>query len=467
MRWVACLLIPSVLAAEDWTQFRGPNGAGVSLSKNLPEHFDSETNLVWRTALPPGHSSPVFTADRIFVTAFEGKALLTICLDRATGRVMWRSAAPRNRVEIFEPTNGPASPTPVTDGTNVYVFFGDFGLLSYGPNGNERWRLPLGPFNNVNGHGSSPILADGKLVLICDQDTGSFLLSVDSENGRVLWKIMRPEYTRGYATPAVYRPPKGPVELIVPGSFQVASYAIETGEKLWWIGGMAWQLKSVPLIDGDRIFVNGWEIGGDSDQRRKIPDFARILADYDKDHDGKLSPSEAPPHNASDWFTDTDLNHDGYIDEREWQFYQERSTAENCLVAIRAGGRGDVSRSHVLWKYRKALPNTPSPLLYQGVIYLVRDGIFTSLNPENGAVFKQARLTGALGRYWSSPVAADGKIFVVSEDGKVVVLRAAPEWEILAINNLDEESFASPAILDGRLYVRTRLALYCFARRGR
>ena len=422
--------------------------------------------MVWRTALPPGHSSPVFTDNRIFVTAFEGKSLLTICLDRVTGTVQWRRVAPRDREETFQETHGPSSPTPVTDGTNVYVFFGDFGLLSYGPDGNERWRLALGPFNNVNGHGSSPILADGKLVLICDQDTGSYLLAVDSQNGRVVWKTMRPEYTRGYATPGVYRPSQGPAEVIVPGSFEVASYNIETGEKLWWVRGMAWQLKSVPLIDGDRIFVNGWEIGGDQQQRSRLPGFTNVLAQYDKDHDGRLSRAEAPPHNASDWFDDTDLNHDGYIDEREWRFYEARNQSENCLVAIRTGGHGDITKSHVLWRYRKALPNTPSPLLYEGVIYMIRDGIFTSLNPDTGMAYKQARLTGALGRYWSSPVAADGKIFVASEEGKVVVLRAAPEWEILAINNLDEDAFATPAIVEGRLYVRTRAALYCFARRG-
>ena len=466
MRWLGWLLIPIALAAADWTQFRGPNGSGVSPSKDLPEHFDAQKNVVWRTALPLGHSSPVFTIDHIFVTAFEGKTLLTICLGRASGKVLWRRQAPREREEVFEQTNGPASPSPVTDGTNVYVFFGDFGLLSYGPDGNERWRLPLGPFNNVNGHGSSPILADGRLVLICDQDTGSYLLAVDASSGRVLWKTMRPECTRGYATPAVYRPKNGPAELIVPGSFEVASYAIETGEKVWWVRGMAWQLKCVPIIDDDRIFVSGWEVGGDQEQRPKIPDFAKMLAEYDKDHDGKLSHSEAPPGNFSNWFAEIDLNHDGYIEEREWQFYEARTAAENCLVAIRAGGRGDVTKSHVLWRYRKALPNTSSPLLYRGVIYLVRDGIFTSLNPENGEVFKQARLTGALGRYWSSPVAADGRIFVVSEDGRVVVLRAAPEWEILAVNNLDEDTFATPAILDGRIYVRTRDALYCFARHG-
>jgi outer membrane protein assembly factor BamB len=466
MRWLGWLLVQIALAGADWTQFRGPNGSGVSPSKDLPEHFDAQKNVVWRTALPLGHSSPVFTTDHIFVTAFEGKTLLTICLGRASGKVLWRRQAPREREEVFEQMNGPASPSPVTDGTNVYVFFGDFGLLSYGPDGNERWRLPLGPFNNVNGHGSSPILADGRLVLICDQDTGSYLLAVDASSGRVLWKTMRPECTRGYATPAVYRPKNGPAELIVPGSFEVASYAIETGEKVWWVRGMAWQLKCVPIMDDDRIFVSGWEVGGDQEQRPKIPDFAKMLAEYDKDHDGKLSHSEAPPGNFSNWFGEIDLNHDGYIEEREWQFYEARAAAENCLVAIRPGGRGDVTKSHVLWRYRKALPNTSSPLLYRGVIYLVRDGVFTSLNPENGAVFKQARLTGALGHYWSSPVAADGKIFVVSEDGRVVVLRAAPEWEILAVNNLDEDTFATPAIVDGRIYVRTRAALYCFARRG-
>jgi len=120
----------------------------------------------------------------------------------------------------------------------------------------------------------------------------------------------------------------------------------------------------------------------------------------------------------------------------------------------------------VLWRYRKALPNTSSPVLYKGLIYFVRDGIFTSLSPENGEPHKQARLAGAPGRYWSSPVAADGKIFVASEDGKVVVLRAVPDWEILAVNHLDEETFATPAIVDDRIYVRTRAALYCFAKRG-
>jgi hypothetical protein len=126
VRWLAWLLVPIALAAADWPQFRGPNGSGVSRSKGLPEHFDARKNLVWRTALPAGHSSPVFTAEHIFVTAFEGKVLQTLCLDRESGRILWRRQAPRDRQEAFQETNGPASPSPVTDGVNVYVFFGDF-----------------------------------------------------------------------------------------------------------------------------------------------------------------------------------------------------------------------------------------------------------------------------------------------------------------------------------------------------
>jgi outer membrane protein assembly factor BamB len=458
------VLFAALTPAADWNQFRGPNGSGISLSKNIPERLE-QRYLIWKTPLPQGHSSPVFTDDRIFVTAFEAKALLTICLDRSTGRILWRRAAPREREESFEPTNGPASPSPVTDGSNVFVFFGDFGLLSYGPDGNERWRLPLGPFNNANGHGSSPILADGKLVLICDQDTDSFLLAVDPKSGRVLWKTPRPEYTRGYATPAVYRPKNGPAELIVPGSFEVAAYALDSGEKLWWVRGLAWQLKSVPLIDRDRIFVSGWEIGGDEERHAKLPDFARVLEEYDTNHDGKLSRRELPAEFSAQWWSDNDLDHNGLIDEREWQFFLTRSAAENCLVAIRAGGRGDVTKSRVMWRYRKALPNTSSPLLYQGVLYLIRDGIFTSLNPETGEVYKLARLPGALGTYWSSLVAADGKIFLASEEGKIVTVRADPDWSILAISALDEDIFATPAILDGQIYIRTRSAMYCFAKK--
>lgn len=447
----------------DWPQFRGPNGAGVADDRPLPAEFSPTQNVAWKTAVPPGHSSPVLTANRIFLTAAEKDTLLTLCLDRPTGKILWRREAPRPRKEEFQPTNSPASPSPVTDGQNVYVFFGDFGLISYTADGAERWKLPLGPFNNQNGHGSSPILAGNMVILICDQDTDSYLLAVDQVTGKVRWKTPRPDSTRGYATPAVYQPKNGPAELIVPGAFQVVCYSLATGERLWWVRGMAWQLKSVPVIDGDIIYVSGWESGGDNDPPDVIT-WPQALEKYDSNHDGRISRAEAP-FKSEGSFRDTDLDRDGLIDEREWNFYRARRTSRNNIVAIRAGGKGDVTDSHILWRFQKSIPNTPSPLLYRDVLFLIKEGgIFTSLDPKTGALFKQARLAGALGQYWSSPVAGDGKIYVSNEEGKVTVIKAAADWQILAINDLDEQIFATPAIDRGFIYLRTRGTLYCFTR---
>jgi len=165
------LAIANSALAADWPQFRGPNGLGVSADKNLPVQFGPQKNVVWKTELPPGHSSPIVVGSRIFVTAYEGEKLLTIALHRATGKILWKREAPRPRREYMQDTNSPASGSPVSDGRSVYVFFGDFGILCYGVDGEDRWRVPLGPFNNANGHGASPVLIDDMLILICDQDT--------------------------------------------------------------------------------------------------------------------------------------------------------------------------------------------------------------------------------------------------------------------------------------------------------
>src|SRR5258706_7315192 len=169
------LLGVSPLFCEDWLQFRGPNSAGVSENHNLPVEFGPNKNVVWKTDLPAGHSSPVLVGDRIFVTAVDKEKLFTICLDRATGRINWRREIPRERKEHLHKANGPASPSPTSDGKNVFVFFTDFGLISFGPDGNERWRLPLGPFNNPMGMSSSPVLVGDTLLVSLDQESGSDL----------------------------------------------------------------------------------------------------------------------------------------------------------------------------------------------------------------------------------------------------------------------------------------------------
>ena len=256
------------LFASEWPQYRGPNAAGVSPETDLPAEFGPGKNVVWKTPLPPGHSSPVLSRDRIFVTAFDGPKLFTICLDRATGKILWRRETPRPRTQKLHDSNSPASSSPVTDGSNVYVFFTDFGLISYGPDGNERWKTALGPFNNPFGMGASPILAGDKVLMICDSESGSFFVAVDKNNGAVKWRVERPDVTRGFSTPVLYQPEKGPLQVLITGAYRLNSYEVETGKELWSVGGLTWQLKPTPVMDRNNIYILGWAGGADTGQQR-------------------------------------------------------------------------------------------------------------------------------------------------------------------------------------------------------
>jgi outer membrane protein assembly factor BamB len=410
----------------------------------------------------------VIGGDLIFITGAEIDAdragkLCTLAIDRGTGKIVWRREIPHGHIESHNAKNSSASATPVTDGENAYVFFGDFGLLSYSKDGAERWRLPLGPLNNPNGTASSPILYKGLVILILDQDSGSYLLAVDKDTGRVRWKTLRPDSTRSYVTPAVFQPKDGPAELIVPGSYDVTSYFAATGEKAWWVRGLSWQPKSVPVIDGDMIYVNSWESGGEV-APVELPAFADVLAKYDINRDGKLTAVEFAADPETKIFDQIDLDRNGAVDEREWNFHRARKSARNNLVAIRHGGHGDLTATNVVWNMQKLLPNCPSPLIYQGALYLIRDGgILTALDPKTGKILKQGRLRGAMDPYFASPVAALGKIYFISEQGKATVVKAGADWEILAVNDLNEDAYATPAIFDNKLYVRTRQTLFCFS----
>ncbi len=459
------MLAVAALAADmpdpdGWSRFRGPNGSGVSTSTRLPSEFGPEKNVVWKTELPFGHSSPALTRERIFLTAARGEKLVTICLDRRSGKILWEREAPRPRVEKLDTRNGPAGPTPATDGTNVYVFFADFGLLSYDMDGKERWRLPLGPFNNLYGMGASPVLVDDAVVLACDQNTGSFIVSVSQRDGRVRWKTTRPEAHSGHSTPILYKPAGGATQIIVPGSFLLTAYAPASGEKLWWVGGLSFEMKSTPVVNGDTLFINGF--GTPQNQpgaHPTIPDFADIVRQH-SDSAGKVTLKTLPDWNARSWI---DLNADGEVSADEWDYYRAAMASDNGMLAIRLGGRGDMTAANVRWKYHKSVPQLPSPIVYSNVLYMVNDGgIVTTLNPETGAEMGQGRLKGAIDRYYASPVAADSKIFMLSETGKIVVLAPGGTLEPIIVNDLKDDIYATPAISDGNMYVRTRGWLYCF-----
>jgi len=445
---------------EGWSRFRGPNGSGISRSTRLPAEFGPARNVIWKTDLPFGHSSPALTRDRIFLTATRGERLVTICLDRRTGRVLWEREAPRARTEKLDSRNGPAGPTPATDGTNVFVFFADYGVLSYDADGRERWRVPLGPFNNLYGMGASPVLVDDLVVLVCDQNTNSFVVALSQRDGRQVWKTPRTEAHSGHSTPIVYTPAGGQTQIVVPGSFLLTAYAPKTGERLWWVRGLSFELKSTPVVRGDTLYINGF--GTPQNQPGAHPDikpFEEMVRQYGGS--GTTVPlAKLPNPNSLSW---VDLDANGEIVRDEWEYYRAAMASDNGMLAIRLGGKGDVTDSNVRWKYHKSVPQLPSPIVYRDVLYMVNDGgIVTALNPDTGAEIGQGRLKGAIDHYYASPVAADDKIFMISETGKVVVLPPGGSLEPMAVNDLEDDVYATPAISNGRIYIRTRSALYCF-----
>ena len=467
--WLAALLVVAVgrtALALEWTQFRGPNGTGVSASTNLPVEFGPEKNCVWKTPLPPGHSSPVLGHDRIFLTGFEGEKLFTMGLDLKTGRLVWKREVPHSRSDRLQKPNNPASPTPVTDGETVVVFFQDFGLLAYDRDGQERWRIPLGPFNSAYGMGASPILVSGRVILPCDQDQNSFLIAVELATGRIQWKIDRPGIISGYSTPSLYTPKGGGTQVIVPESFQLSAYSIETGDRVWFVRGLACEMKSIAVLGDETLFINGWGWGENQPGKQvKVMSFEDALKQGDADHDGKLSLAEGVDERTRkpSYFEAFDLNRDGKLDAKEWDIYRAQMSAENGLLAIHLGGQGDMTPTGIRWKYTRTVPQVPSTLLYQGVLYMVNDGgLLLSFKPETGEVIKHDRLAGAIDNYLASPVAADGKVYLASQTGKVSVVKAGGDWSVLKVNPLDDVCTATPAIAGGRIYIRTQSTLFCF-----
>jgi len=457
------LLVSTLMPmAEDWPRFRGPNGTGVSATTGLPVEFGPAKNMLWKTAVPFARSSPVLAGGRVFLTANEGEKLITLSLDARTGKIQWRREIVRERTHKIYRLNDPASPTPASDGTNVYVFFPDLGLVSYGPDGNERWRHPLGPFQNFYGMAGSPVVAGDLVLLICDQQAKSFFLAVDKNSGKARWRAERPEMTFSYSTPALYTPREGGPQAVVTGVDRVDGYNVDRGERQWWVRKTGGSIYGVPVVDQNSVYLHGE--GADVPM---APPFREALQKYDTDKNGVISQEEFKAFGEfAEHFGAFDTDGNGSITEPEWSFFATYGLNDYGVQAINLGGRGDLTGTAHRWRFKKNLPQVPTPVVYQGVLYMVKDGgIITTLDPATGKVHKEGRTKDALGAYFSSPVAADGKVFLANEEGKVSVLKAGADWEVLAVNDLGEEIHATPAIADGKIYIRTRGSLFCFARR--
>ncbi|HEX8338046.1 MAG TPA: PQQ-binding-like beta-propeller repeat protein [Pyrinomonadaceae bacterium] len=393
------VITASNAAAENWPQYRGPGGQGVSAEKGLPAKWGAGGGVRWKTRLPgPGHSSPIVWGDHIFLTAYApaGEAgrgrLLALCIDKLTGKILWEREVRVGQVERVGGANAPATPTPVTDGRRVYVYFGSYGLVCFDFEGRKVWERPLGPCGGEFGSASSPVLHGRLLVLSCTSDSDGFLLAADKETGRTVWRTPHAQPTLSFATPFVWKTGAGH-QLVLAVSGHVKGFDPGTGRELWRVGGVP---KGV-------------------------------------------APTPASAHGL---------------------LYAASNSQPNFIIAIRPGGQGDITATHVAWRYDKGAVSVPSPLVIGDHLFALRDGgIMTCLDARSGAVVWQQRLP-ARGNYFASPVTGDGKIYAINEEGEVTVIAAKSVFELIATNSMGERAMASPAISGGSIFIRTDENLY-------
>jgi outer membrane protein assembly factor BamB len=455
--------------ASDWPQFRGPNCSGLPASDApLPGEIGPTANVIWKTALPPGHSSPVVVGDRIYLTAVRQKRLLTLGLDRKTGKVLWEAEASARKLEQVHQIGSRAQSTPAADDQRVVSFFGSAGLFCYDRDGKPLWHKAMGPFNNNFGAASSPVIA-GDWVLLCqDHDQHSFLVALDKCSGKTIWKTDRSEFLRGFCTPVIWEV-SGRKQVVVAGTLRVVGYDLETGKEVWTVRGIARTICATPVIGDDgRLFLSGWAAGGDPGAAIEVEPFDSVIKRLDKNGNGKLEASELTSGPIAERFPQVDFNGDGSITRAEYERFRELfQKGRNCVLAIRPGGSGDVTASHVAWTNTRQVPFCASPLYHGGLVYTVKTGgLFACLDAGTGKSHKFARLPDG-GDYYSSPVAGDGKIFVLNQRGSLTVIRAGRNWQVLSRTDFGADVFATPAIADGRIYLRTAGHLYCFGLAGK
>ncbi|MFN0102684.1 MAG: PQQ-binding-like beta-propeller repeat protein [Bryobacteraceae bacterium] len=457
MRLIVLLAGALGLTADtDWPRFRGPNGAGVA-EGNPPADFGPARNLVWKAAPPLGKSSPVIVNGKLILTGHNGGSFLTVGYDAATGRELWRREVKRRNTQNRHKLNDAAAPTAAADARRVVVFFAEFGLAGYTLDGKEEWTLPLDAMGSMQGVAASPVLHGDSVFLVIDQARDSFVLAVNSANGEIRWRQPRPDSPGGvYSSPVIFTGGPEPV-LGVLGDIEFSAYSLRTGERLWWVSGLPSQAKTSPAVSGDRIVMSVNAMAEES----QIPVFAAVLA-ADVNGNKRLDRDEAKgvPRAV---FPTVDRNRNGQIDETEWAGFREQALQPSATLSIRPKGRGDLTKTAIEWRVQRAVPNVPSPLVAGGLVYTVRNGGVVGIyEAATGDVKKEFRLPGALGDYYASPVAAGRHVYFVSMEGKITVLEAGAAGRVAGTIAMEEEIFATPAIVGNSLYLRTQQGLYCF-----
>ncbi len=400
------------VSADNWPQWRGPSLNGLSGETNLPLRWSTAENVTWKLPLPAwSGSSPIVWGDHIFLNVADGREMHLWAVDRQRGIALWKRLLGGGDTRMMK--QNMSSPSPVTDGRHVWVMTGTGILKAFDFSGKELWMRDLqqeyGRFGLLWGYGSSPLLYDDALYVQVlhgmNTRAPSYVLRIDKATGKTVWRVERPTRARfesldAYTTPALVHA-GDTTEIVITGGDVVTGHDPATGKELWRAGGLN------PSDDGNYRVVASSVVYGDV-----------IYA----------------------------------------------SSRERPMLALRAGGRGDVTKSHLLWSYPNA-SDVPSPVTDGAYLYVVNDrGIVWCLDAKTGKeVYGRTRIKS--GSYSGSPVLADGKLYVTNEDGVTVVLRAGPKFELLAENDLGDYSLSSPAISDGQIFIRTSKFLYAIGAR--
>ena len=405
-------LVVATLSADNWPQWRGPQLNGVSTETGLPLKWTADSNVAWKLPLPEwSGATPIVWGNSIFLNVAEGNALSLWCVDRKGPTVLWK--APLGGGNHKEQKQNMSSPSPVTDGTHVYVMTGTGILKGFDFKGNALWSRDIqreyGRFGLNWGYASSPLLhEDGLFVEVLHgmhTDDPSYLLRIDKNTGKTVWKVERPtealrESPDAYTTPALLQYGTT-TEIVVSGGDVVTGHDPATGKELWRLNGLNPHNDTSNRIVASPVVAAGLII----------------------------APSRVNP-----------------------------------VIAIRPGGRGDVSQSHKAWQFTRG-PDVPTPVSDGTHVFIVTDnGIVYALNAKTGAVvWGPTRLKS--GTYSASPVLADGRVYVTNEDGLTSVFAAGPAYELLAENPLDDYTLSSPAVSEGQIFIRTAKHLFAIGTR--
>jgi len=421
---LACMaLLAAAARAENWPQWRGPQGTGVSGEKGLPIKWDASRSLIWKCPLPEwGTSTPAIWNDAIFLTSHTAEnKLVLLRIDAKSGKIVWTREvgsgeavreAPKRSTQKFHQLHNLASPSPVTDGQTVVVHFGNGDLAAYTFDGMQIWKRNLqedfGRYSIWWGHANSPVLHKGLAISVCMQDSladqqqkpvESYLVAHDLRDGHVKWKEPRltkadAEQCDAYTSP-VLLDIDGQRQLVVMGGNQLDGYDPLTGKRLWFL----------PDLVGGRT-VTG-------------PTFGQGLVFATQGQKGPL-------------------------------------------LAVKPGKTGELTYKDVAWKHKEGTPDTCCPVLWDALLFVVADdGIARCFEAQTGELKWRERLPG---KYKASPLAAEGRIFFLNTEGLCTVVSAAPRFDKLTENQLPDETIASPATAGGRLYIRGKTALYCLGK---